>query len=96
MVEMTGEELLNEIEKSIKEGERLFLCSIAVLLFVTVTMCLFATADEWIDVVIMLVTGCILSYEAYKVYGILCDMYYDKGQVEALVRLERIANLQNH
>ena len=36
MVEMTGEELLNVIEKGIKEGERLFLFSLAFLVFATV------------------------------------------------------------
>ena len=92
MVEMTGEELLNVIEKGIKEGERLFLFSLAFLVFATVFMCLSAIANDWIGVVLVLVPCCVLSHTIYKTYSILCDLYYEKGEVAALVRLECIVN----
>ena len=92
MVEMTGEEFLKEIEKSIKDGEWLLLFGIAFLIFATAFGCWCAVSEQWINALLVLVPCCFLSHTTYKTYSLLCEMYFQKGQVEALIRLERMAN----
>ena len=92
MVEMTGKELLNEIEKGIKEGERLFLFGLCALVFFIVGACACVIADLWISVAMILVTGCFTTNTVCKTYSLLCEMYFEKGQIEALFRLECMVN----